>query len=132
MAASELNPVGGASYPAAPYYPPTRPIGGGGESRPVEHEQPLPAAMMGGKSSSSSTQPLPLDDARGEIENLNKIMEGIGGRLEFGFYEDTEQFYVQLVDRKQGKVVKMMPPEYLLELKSRIQNAVGLILDEKS
>lgn len=70
-------------------------------------------------------------DREKQLEQLNRIMQDLGTRLEFGLYEDSGQFYVQMIDRSKNRVVKMMPPEWLLDLRSKIRDAVGLILDER-
>lgn len=64
------------------------------------------------------------------IETLKKLFEGIGGRLNFDLIEDSSQLFVQVIDRKTSQVIRMMPPEEFLELKQRIDRAVGALIDE--
>ncbi len=72
-----------------------------------------------------------VDSLKQEIESLNKLMEGLGNRLEFGLFDDTDRMFVKVVDRRQNQVVKMLPSQDFLELKQKISNAVGLIIDEE-
>lgn len=65
-----------------------------------------------------------------EVQSLNKLLRGLNSRLQFDVYEGTDQLFVQVVDRKSNEVVRTMPPEELLRLKSRIAEAVGVIVDE--
>jgi uncharacterized FlaG/YvyC family protein len=72
-----------------------------------------------------------LEEINRDIESLNKLMEGLGNRLEFGLYNDTDRMFVKVVDREANRVVKMLPSEDFLELKQKISTAVGLIIDEE-
>jgi flagellar protein FlaG len=62
---------------------------------------------------------------------MNKLMTGLGHRLEFGVFEDTDQLFVKVVDRRSNKVVKVLPPEDFLQLRQKIADAVGLLLDDQ-
>lgn len=64
------------------------------------------------------------------IETLKKLFEGISGRLNFELIGDSSQLLVQVIDRKTNQVIRMMPPEEFLELKQRIDRAVGALIDE--
>ena len=76
-------------------------------------------------------EPVKKESLDRDIESLNKLMEGLGNRLEFGLYNDTDRMFVKVVDRQANRVVKMFPSEDFLELKQKISNAVGLIIDEE-
>ena len=65
------------------------------------------------------------------VKDMNAAMQASGQYMRFGVYGDTDQFYVQVIDMNSRKVVKMMPPEALLELRQRLQESVGLIVDEE-
>ncbi len=72
------------------------------------------------------------EETQGEVNRLNKILDGLGSRLEFGVFEGGpgKQFFVRLVDKQSDSVVKTMPPEHVMEMRKRIHDAVGFILDE--
>lgn len=65
-----------------------------------------------------------------EIQTLNKILDGLGHRLEFGIVESTEEMFVKVVDRTSNSVVKVVPSQSLLELHAKLESAIGLFLDE--
>jgi flagellar protein FlaG len=71
------------------------------------------------------------DQARQSVEEANKVLEGLGYRLSFGFYEGTGEFYAQLVDRETNEVIKMIPSEGVLKFHARFQEALGRIIDER-
>ena len=76
-------------------------------------------------------EPVKKETLDRDIESLNKLMEGLGNRLEFGLFNDTDRMFVKVVDRQANRVVKMLPSEDFLELKQKISDAVGLIIDEE-
>jgi flagellar protein FlaG len=65
------------------------------------------------------------------VSNLNHFMKQINQRIQFGVYDGTEQLYVRFIDNRTSKVIKMMPPEELLELRFKIELAAGLLFDEE-
>lgn len=78
-------------------------------------------------------EPEPVLDKRSlvdEVQSLNKLLRGINSRLEFDVYEGTDQLFVQIVDRETREVVGTRPPEEMLQLKAKINQAVGAIIDE--
>ena len=78
-------------------------------------------------------EPEPVLDEKSlvdEVQSLNKLLRGINSRLQFDVYEETDQLFVQIVDRQSNKVLRTMPPEALLELKSKINEAIGVVVDE--
>ncbi|OHB76985.1 MAG: hypothetical protein A2Z34_03755 [Planctomycetes bacterium RBG_16_59_8] len=64
------------------------------------------------------------------VDRLNKLIEGVNSRLKFGLYGETDQLYVQVIERTTNKVMKMLPPEDLLKLRDKLRDAIGVVLDE--
>jgi len=74
-------------------------------------------------------------------EEIEKVMEAvqqrldeIGGNLTLGLkeYEETHDIVVQVKDKKSDKVVKQFPSEELLKLQAKLNDLVGLLLDESA
>jgi flagellar protein FlaG len=95
-------------------------------TRQAPREEPDPTSARDQENPASNPNSL-----RQEIESLNKLMEGLGNRLEFGLFDNTNRLFVKVVDRARNQVVKMLPAEEFLRLKSKIADAVGLIIDEE-
>jgi len=64
------------------------------------------------------------------VEKLNKISEGLGHRLSFDLYEETDEFYSKVIDRRTNKIIKLLPSKELLEFHRKLQEALGAIVDE--
>ena len=117
MAEIELNPLNRPQSGAPPGSFPQRPA-----------PKPKDLEFQGEEPQQPEVLPS-LEDTRRQLEDLNRIMDGLGSRMQFAIFQDTEQFYVQLVDRATNEVLKVMPPEHILDLRSRIGEAVGVFLD---
>ncbi len=114
---------GNEALPRAPVNPPlpqpTAPTVGFESDLPEppspERREPAPVQRRG---------PNPKD-----LEMLNKLMDGLGHRLEFGLFPATDEFFVKVVDRSSNRVVKVIPQEELLRLSQKLTESLGLFLD---
>lgn len=70
------------------------------------------------------------ESIREAVEELNQVMRGISSRLDFEIYDATDDLFVRVIDRRTNQVIRQMPPQELLDVRARIADAVGLILDE--
>lgn len=72
----------------------------------------------------------------GEVEHIseemNKFMELINSDIRFVLHEKTHRLIVQVVDSKEGKVLKEFPPHELLDTMAKIKEYVGVLLDKKA
>lgn len=116
--------VGGseAALPRVPVNPPLPPPTA--PSVGFESDLPEPPKPERGESVPAPRGPSPKD-----LEMLNKLMEGLGHRLEFGLYPSTDEFFVKVVDRSSNRVVKVIPQEELLRLSQKLSESLGLFLD---
>ncbi len=76
-------------------------------------------------------EPLELEDLRQTANDMNAAMEALNQRYRFGIYQDTDQFYVQVLDSSSGRTLRTRPVQDLLELRRRLQDMVGLVVDEE-
>ena len=74
--------------------------------------------------------PFDKEQMKKVLEVVNNVMRGLNVRLEFGLYGNTDQLFVKIIDRANNNVVKVIPSAELLELKEKITEAVGVILDQ--
>lgn len=70
------------------------------------------------------------EQLRASMSNLNKIMEHFDRKVKFAEYKDTDNWYVKIVNSKTNEVVKTIPSEKMLDLMERIDELVGLLVDE--
>ncbi|MCL6558519.1 MAG: flagellar protein FlaG [Firmicutes bacterium] len=65
------------------------------------------------------------------LEKLNKTAPIFDFRFHFMIHEGTKRIMVQIIDQETGEVLNEIPPEKILDLVARIQELVGLLVDEK-
>lgn len=65
------------------------------------------------------------------VEDMNDIVEKVREHLQFKVHEDTNRLMVQIIDLSTREVLKELPPEEMLDLSARIQEMVGILIDEK-
>ena len=77
------------------------------------------------------TSPENLDVA---IKFANETLKMANYHLEFKIYKDTNSYQVSVVDTDSGNVLRKIPPDHMIEfsyhLKEKIDQAVGLMVDE--
>jgi uncharacterized FlaG/YvyC family protein len=65
------------------------------------------------------------------VENLRSAGDLFNKRLDFRIDEATNRIVVKVIDTRTDKVIKEIPPEQLLHLAAKIQEMVGLLVDEE-
>ena len=71
------------------------------------------------------------DSLEKAIAELNKATDFVDKRLQFSIHEERERMQVFVIDNKTQEVIKEIPPEEFLNIVARIQEMVGLLLDER-
>ncbi|GBG57941.1 flagellin [Sporomusaceae bacterium FL31] len=62
---------------------------------------------------------------------MTKFMQLINSDIQFQLHEETKQLIVQVIDTRDGKVLKEFPPHELLDTMAKIKEYVGVLLDKK-
>ena len=97
-------------------------------------EEDIPR-MFPGSSSSAGEKNVELLRENGfiadAIDKLKKAGDIFNRRLEFKVDEDTHRIVVKVIDTETDKVIKEIPPEQIIELAAKIQEMVGLLVDEE-
>ena len=65
------------------------------------------------------------------LEKLRTISDIFNRRLDFEVDEETKRVIVKVIDTKTDKVIKEIPPEQLVQLAAKIQEMIGLLVDEE-
>ena len=70
-------------------------------------------------------------DIQYTIEHANKLMELFNNELRFEKHEETGIIKVSIVDKNDGKVIKQIPAEEILNMITMIQDILGSLIDVK-
>lgn len=65
------------------------------------------------------------------VNDLEVVSHAFNRRLKFSVNRDLNQVIVKVIDRQTDKVIKELPSEELQRLHVRIQEAIGLLIDEQ-
>lgn len=106
-----------------------------GGSRVKPQETHIKAAGMVGTGRADIGIPkTPVDgDAvlQQSIEKLKELGNLFNKRLDFRVDETTHRVVVKVIDTETDKVIKEIPPEQILHIAARMQEMIGLLVDEE-
>lgn len=66
-----------------------------------------------------------------KVNHLNDMMEPFNSHLKFEIHKETGNIMVQIIDNRNDKVIKEIPPKKLLDIAAAIQEVVGLFVDKR-
>ena len=70
-------------------------------------------------------------DIEEQVEQLNGILRTFDRQLAFELHEETNRHIIRVIDVNTQDVLREIPPEEVLDLVARIEDLVGLLIDEK-
>ena len=71
-------------------------------------------------------------DTRDAVRQANKLMELFSRDLHFEMHKETGIVQISIIDRIEGKVIKQIPPDEVLNMIARIQEILGSLMDVKA
>jgi len=67
-----------------------------------------------------------------ELANETKeVLEGLNKGIKFSISHETGDIVVQVINRKTEEVIRQIPPEELLELRTKLKEICGILFDKK-
>ena len=72
-----------------------------------------------------------LQDLKERVEQLNETLRVFDKRLRFDIHEETNRVMVQVLDAETDEILREIPPEKILDMVASIEEAIGLIVDER-
>ena len=82
----------------------------------------LEASRQGDKKS-------PSPDLRQISSDLERISLAFNRRLKFVIDQDSREIIIKVIDNETDKVIKVLPPEELQRMHSRIRETIGFLFD---
>jgi flagellar protein FlaG len=117
-----LDSVSSSGHPGAGY------IGGlgsipGNQTAKKEH----PKQLYEDPTTSQSFTREKLDNI---LQALRSLAEAARSSLKFHVHEDTGQIFVQVIAKEDGRVIREIPSEALLDLETRIDDMTGVLFSK--
>ena len=75
---------------------------------------------------------LSMEEFESVVEGISSALEIVNRGLEFTVHSETERVMVKVIDRDTQEVIKEIPPEKVLDMVARIQEMIGLMIDERA
>ena len=73
------------------------------------------------------------DEVRAATQRMQKVIETATGRqLDFALNDRFKELVVTISDRKSGEVVKEIPSKEFMQLRERLNDLLGVFVDEKA
>jgi len=69
-------------------------------------------------------------DLKQTTSDLEQISLAFNRRLKFIIDQDSKEIIVKVIDNETDKVIKVLPPEELQRLHSRIRETIGFLFDK--
>ena len=71
-------------------------------------------------------------DSLTAIEQANKLMELFNRDLRFEMHRESGVVKISIVSRNDGKVIKQIPPDSVLDMISKVKDMLGSLMDVKA
>ena len=113
---------------------------GSGLPAPVQKEQKPHSLPIERKESSSKGEPVAealqsgaqnaqSSDLKQTVSDLQNISLTFNRRLKFEIDQDSKEIIIKVIDNETDKVIRVLPPEELQRLHSRIRETMGFLFD---
>ena len=100
---------------------------------PKEKPPPLPAEQRVAAEQAEASLPGSLRTQTVDLKKATADLERIGlafdRRLQFVIDQDSREIIIKVIDNETDKVIKVLPPEELQRLHSRIRETMGFLFD---
>jgi len=67
----------------------------------------------------------------GALDKINKTVRIFNRSIHFSKHEESGRLWVKVIDTETKKVIREIPPEEILEIVARLEEMVGLLVDER-
>jgi len=83
------------------------------------------------KNGQQSSEKRDLQEIKAAVAKANRLLFKNNTHLKFEAHDPTDFLVIKIVDDKTGEVVKEIPSEKMLDLITKMQEVLGVFVDEK-
>ena len=91
---------------------------------------PIPPAAAGSTSYNNLTEE-EKQKLEGDLEEANESLKPYNKVLKFEYNQEAEIMQVSVIDRSTQEVVASLPPDFLVDLSEKLDEMIGMFIDEK-
>ena len=104
---------------------------------PQEKRPPLPGEQKISREQAEASLPgIAADKGKSQVQDLKRttselerISLAFDRRLKFVIDQESREILIKVIDNETDKVIKVLPPEELQRLHSRIRETIGFLFD---
>ena len=98
-----------------------------------KEKAPKEEAAKSEESKEKSAQLHRIQEAKTEqvAESIKKYVDSLQTDLKIQVHRETGKIMIKVISKEDGKVVREVPPEKLLNLAAKMEEMTGLLFDEK-
>lgn len=96
----------------------------------IEEQQELQKARQV-KKEKEEQQELSKDELKQVVKGLNEFLKPTFTSLNFKVHEETDRYYVEVVDQETKKVIREIPSKEMLDMYAKMTEFLGLFVDRK-
>ena len=101
-------------------------------SAPVQTRQVEDSHQMAKSAKDDTQQKQDVSEKLTEtVSKLNEQMKTLGTNVEFGFNNEIEIMFVDVIEISTGEVIRKIPTEEAMRLSEKMQEVIGTIFDKK-
>jgi len=75
-------------------------------------------------------EPIASREIEAAVKDMERITLAFNKKLRFSVNHETDEVVVKVIDPETDKVIKVLPPEELQRLHSKLKEMIGLLFDE--
>lgn len=98
------------------------------QAKPKEQHQDI---QQKAKKESEEKSELTKDDAKHIVKGINEFLQPQFTSIHFSLHEESDRYYVEVIDQKTQKVLREIPEKELLDVYAKMTEYLGLFIDEK-
>lgn len=72
-----------------------------------------------------------VDELEEKIDSINSFFKPTNSYLKFKLHEKLDEYYVSIIDQETNEVIKEIPAKELLDIHAKIEEMLGILIDEK-
>jgi uncharacterized FlaG/YvyC family protein len=90
-----------------------------------------PEAAQGDKAEPEGAFKPSFEELESSVNEMNSLSSSMNHKVRFEVSEELGELVVNIIDTETNEVIKTIPPEYLINLRAKLHEQVGMLLDRE-
>jgi flagellar protein FlaG len=90
-----------------------------------------PEAAQGDKAEPEGAFKPSFEELESSVDEMNGLSSSMSHKMRFEVSEELGELVVNIIDAETNEIIKTIPPEYLINLRAKLHEQVGMLLDKE-